>query len=141
MNKYELFSEHKNKELYGDSAADALLKAKKIPRADKYIPPEKSGKFYGDKPICAYESRDDLIINAIIGEEDTSMSTRGDKKYQRLIVDTNEGIVPIDIYSTDTIITDYMSAIGHKGGQSKSKAKQKASRENGRKGGRPKIKK
>ena len=141
MNKYCLFSEHKNHELYGDSATDALSKAKKIPVADKYIPPEKSGKFYGTQPMCAYEPQDDLIINAIVAEENVDNTRRGDKKFQRIIVDTDKGIIPIDICCTDAEIKDYLSEIGRKGGSAKTPEKKAASRGNGKKGGRPKVKK
>lgn len=141
MNKYQLFSEHKNCELYGASAADALTRAGAIPQADKYIPPEESGKYYGDKPICAYEPRPDITINAILGEEDVSSSRRGDKQYQRIICDTSEGVRPIDIVCADAVITAYMADIGRKGGEATTPAKQTASRANGKLGGRPKTKK
>jgi hypothetical protein len=39
------------------------------------------------------------------------------------------------------IIKKYLSALGRKGGLSRSKAKQKSSRKNGKLGGRPKVKK
>lgn len=102
MNKYALLKEHKEVNLYGRTPKEALERAGLIPRADKYI---KDGKMYGNKLIADYRPQDDIIINEVVGEEDTSGVSRGDKKIRRMICDTSIGIIAIDVCDTGAVIT------------------------------------
>lgn len=105
MKKFKLFAEYRNLELYGDTAQEALSSIALLPRADKYIPPELSGKMYGYKQICGYEPQDDILISKIMGIEDTSTTRRGDKEIIRLIAETSEGIIAIDVMECYTRIS------------------------------------
>ena len=102
MNKYSLFKEHKDAIIYGETPQDALMKAVTIPRQDKYI---KDGRLYGDKLVADYQPQEDIMINSVLGKEDTSGTTRGDKEIHRMICDTSIGIIAIDMINTYTVIT------------------------------------
>lgn len=101
MKKYELFDEHKKIALYGETPKEALERKMMIPQKDKYI---KDGKLYGDKLIADYEPQEDIIVNAVLGEEDASLIKRGDKEIHRMICDTSIGIIAIDMHDTQTEI-------------------------------------
>lgn len=117
MNKYHLF-DYEPHSIYGDDLQDALLRQKTISRPATFFHGEKRG---GDK----------LTISNIIGIEPTPNSTRGDKKFDRVIVELDDRrIITVDATTEVTIAASALGSI-------KSDAKAEAARANGKKGGRP----
>lgn len=74
MRKYTLFSEFCNIDIYGDSLADALVRAKTLPTPSRY---ENYAKVEGTGRI---ES-----VGAILGIEDVSTSNRGGKTIEAVV--------------------------------------------------------
>ena len=129
MKKYQLFSEFNDKEIYGDSLSDAILHAR-LRRCDTW-----------DRDNQCVIRGESIIIAAVVGTEDTTSSTRGDYKFERVVVELRGGErISIDARQIDN--THLAAAtLGHKGGSVKSERKAKSSRENGKKGGRPRKEK
>lgn len=77
MNKYRLFDEFCNKEIYGKDLADAILHAGKLSRP-------------GKTQDNVYYPGETVEIAKVIGYEDTKNATRGNKKYLRVVVELFE---------------------------------------------------
>jgi len=93
MKKYKLFDEFCGKELYGEDLADAILHAGALPRQKRVVVPG------------TLEEVPPLVISSILGYEDTSQSTRGAHKFERVVVETNEGTrIGIDAYQAGELL-------------------------------------
>jgi len=76
---YELFSEWRSRGLYGESLTDALTRAKKLQRPDKYA--------QGSK----VEEGEWIEIKQIASLPDVSNGTRGGRVYICAIIETQDG--------------------------------------------------
>ena len=79
MRKYQLFSEFNETTIYGKTLADAVMHAT-IKTLGKYD--QESQKVVGSVKI---------EIEKVLGYDDTSKSTRGNNKFESVIVETKDG--------------------------------------------------
>ena len=87
MKKFKLFSEFKEKTIYGTTLADAVQHAT-IRTAGSY-----------DRELQKVVDQEIIYIDKILGYDDTSQSTRGGKEYETVIVQTVDGKrLSIDAY-------------------------------------------
>ena len=78
MKKFQLFNEWRGFIIYGEDLADAIRRQRKLQRPDKFA--------YGEK----VEEGEIVTIGRIIGYEDTSTATRGDKKYICVVAELDD---------------------------------------------------
>lgn len=93
MKKFQLFSEYCNAILYGDDLSDAVTRAREISKPKKY----QHGR--------VVEKQAQVIIERVVGYENTNASTRGGSHFLRVIVETVEGkIIAIDAVESCEIV-------------------------------------
>ena len=94
MKKYQLFSEFSNATIYGETLADAVMHTTiKTPR--KY-----------DRDLQTNIEGIEITIEKVLGYDDTSKSTRGNNKYESVIIETKDGKrLSIDAQYIGEIIT------------------------------------
>lgn len=78
MKKYELFREWERKEIYGENLSDAIMHAGSLSRPGRY---EDKKFFPGEK----------MKVERVLGLEDTSTGTRGNKVFMRAVVEFDDG--------------------------------------------------
>lgn len=78
MKKYQLFNEFSEAAVYGNNFTDAISAAQEL---------QKPGTFENN----IYYPGEILMIDKVIGIEDTDNSTRGSDKYERVIVQLLDG--------------------------------------------------
>jgi hypothetical protein len=100
MNKYQLFSEHNNLEIYGDDPADAIMRQKTISCARH----QEGERVYGDRMIANLVHTPALEIARVVEIEPTDGSDggaivrRGSTPITRMICETvDKKIVAIDL--------------------------------------------
>jgi len=102
VNKYTLFNEHMEIDIYGNDPKDAIMRRKRFPRPRI----QEGERLYGTQMIANYVEQPDLIVKNVIGIEDTNSSTRGNKPYIRVIVETSDGTIhPIDMQQATVTIS------------------------------------
>lgn len=82
MKIFQLFNEFCERRIYGEDFDDALRHAGPLKRPDR---PSRTSAITMDEV-------DPIVILKIIGHEDTSDKTRGNKKFHRAIVETDQFI-------------------------------------------------
>lgn len=94
MKKYQLFSEFSSATVYGETLADAIMHTTiKTPR--KY-----------DRDLQTNIEGIEVEIEKVIGYDDTSKATRGNHKYESVIIETKDGKrMAIDAQYISEIIT------------------------------------
>ena len=94
MNKYQLYSEHCNIEIYGKDPIDAVNRQKSFP-----CPRHREGeKLYGEKLIANMVETEPLKVKQALEIEDTSNHRRGSDVFYRVVSELENGqIVAIDM--------------------------------------------
>jgi len=79
LKTYKLFNEWRGIKLYGETLTDALIRAKKLQRPDKFF----DGHRIEDGGV--------IEIVGVKQTVDTSQSTRGGHPYEAVIIETSDG--------------------------------------------------
>ncbi|NIQ00977.1 MAG: hypothetical protein GWM98_11610 [Nitrospinaceae bacterium] len=85
IKKYQLYSEWRNRAVYGESLTDALIRAKKLQRPDKFEGGLKTedGEWVG--------------IKGVAQTVDTAGSQRGGRDFESVIIEAEDGrYLPVD---------------------------------------------
>jgi hypothetical protein len=134
MKKYHLF-DYTPTALYGDTLQDALERQQiiKTPtRTRRVANPAYDGTPDTDRYAFEQLGGDDLVIAQVISVEPPAKNTtRGDKQFERAIVELiDRRIIEVDAYTDQTAAASTLGSIT-------SPKKSASSAANGRKGGRP----
>lgn len=79
INEYRLFNEWRGRTLFGESLTDAVIRAKTLQRPDK---------FEGGVKVA---NGDLIIIKGVVKIRDTSNSNRGNKAFESVVVEADDG--------------------------------------------------
>lgn len=114
LKKYRLHRMWGGIAIYGETPEDAITKKGLIPRADRIPKPTGTELIYNQKTPEKPEPQPDLRINGVLAKESTSKMW-GTKPVIRLLCDTFEGVVAIDMCEEQVDISSVdMSRVGRK---------------------------
>lgn len=135
MNKYYLF-DYEPHTLYGEDLKDALERQQtiKTPRQTRRVAnPSYDGTPMTDRYAFEQYGGDNLTIMQVLSiEPETPTHRRGDKMFQRAIVElVDRRIIEVDAYTEQTAAASLLGSI-------KTEKKAASSAANGKLGGRPK---
>lgn len=88
MNCYNLFGEWRNRTIYGETLADAVLREKHFQRPDRFAEGE------------VIAEGEHVTVEKIVGEVDTSNTKRGGKPIHRVVAALADGRV-VDFDATE----------------------------------------